>query len=115
MNGHYSLPAGKVEKNETFLEAAVREAKEEVGVNMAPEDLRLVMTSHRVHKDSAWVDIMFQAMKWKGELYNAEPHVHGELAWFDPVQLPGNIVPPVREAIEAIESGETYLEKTYGT
>ena len=113
MNNYYGLPAGKVEKNETFLEAAVREAKEEVGVDIDPQDLKLVLTFHRVHPDSTWVDIMFEAAQWKGEIYNAEPEVHGEVAWFDPTQLPDNIVPPVREALEAIERGETYLEKSY--
>jgi 8-oxo-dGTP diphosphatase len=46
-DGYYSLPSGKVEKGESYLRAAVREAKEEVGVTIDLEDLEHVLTTHR--------------------------------------------------------------------
>lgn len=110
MNGYYGLPAGKVEKDENFLDAAVREVKEEVGVKVLRTDLKLVMTAHRNEPDSMWVDIFFTPVKYDGELYNAEPDVHGELAWLDPRNLPENMVPAVRFYIEHIEAGDSYCE-----
>lgn len=112
MNGYYGLPSGKVEKQESFTEAAVREALEEIGVKVGPKDLRFVHVMHRVNKGEGteWVDVCFEAIKWDGEPHNAEPHVHGELAWLEPGNLPKNVVPSVRYLIEQIEAGELFSE-----
>lgn len=112
MNNHYSLPAGKVEKKEKFIAAAIREAQEEVGVKLQPKDLKLILTGQRHHSDSDWIDIVFEADKWSGELHNAEPHVHGELAWFKPDKLPKNMVDYVRFYIKQIQAGKNYAEYT---
>lgn len=111
MNGFYGLPAGKVEKDESFSACAIREAKEEVGVSIDPNDLRQTLTMHRYEKDqNDWVDLFFVATQWSGEPYNAEPNVHSELSWFGMNELPENIVPNVRDALEQIEKGITYRE-----
>lgn len=44
------------------------------------------------------------------EVHNAEPDVHAELAWFDLKKLPENTIPYVKNYIEAIEAGKTYVE-----
>lgn len=113
MDGKYGLPAGKVEKNETFTHAAVREAREEAGVTIAEANLRHVLTSHRAGdtpQENQWVDIIFEATTWQGEPYNAEPEVHSELTWLDPDNLPENMIPSVRIYMEKIRSGETYVQ-----
>src|SRR5665213_3853859 len=83
MDGFYALPGGKVEKDERFIAAAVREAKEETGADVEPADLRHVLTAHHKSSDSVWVCVIFEVARWKSELRNAEPHMHGELAWFE--------------------------------
>ena len=117
MNNHYGLPSGKVEKGERYLAAAVREAKEEVGVDVEENDLRHVLTVHRIktaEPDGAdnWVDVYFEAETYKGEPYNAEPDIHSSLEWLDPANLPDNVIPAVRQAMEDIALGKTYSEYT---
>ena len=117
MDGHYGLPAGKLERNESFMVGALREAKEEVGVVIEEADLRHALTVHRKADDDDmdWIDMYFEASKWQGEPHNAEPDVHSELAWLDINNLPKNMVPPVRSALQQIANGQTYAEYGWDT
>lgn len=109
MNDYYSLPAGKVESDESYTTAAIREAKEEVGVTVKPGDFKQVLTMHR-REGSDWVDVFFEATKWDGEPFNAEPDVHSELAWLDVDNFPDNVIPSVVFAFEQMKQGKQYCE-----
>lgn len=110
MNNHYGLPAGKVEVGESYTDAAIREAKEEVGVTIAKEDLVPVLAWQRHHDDSDWVDMFFEAKQWQGEVYNAEPHMHSEVAWLELDNLPDNVTPGIADVLPQIAAGKTYAE-----
>ena len=114
MNGKYGIPAGKVEPGESASAAAIREAKEEVGVDIKPENLEHRLTVFRTtsidSEPSPWIDTLFEATNWDGELYNAEPDVHAELAWLDPNRLPENLTPYVKFFLSEIEAGNRYAE-----
>ncbi len=109
MNGYYGLPSGKVEKKENALAAASREALEEIGIKINPKDLKFVHMMHR-HAETDWIDVFFEAENYEGEAVNAEPEVHGELAWFDPENLPDNVLEYIRIAVRHIEAGKNYSE-----
>ncbi len=121
MNGFYSLPAGKTEVAETFIAGAIREASEEVGVTVAAEDMTHVLTVHRYssaasEKDGEfmeWIDVYFEVHKYAGDIYNAEPHMHSEVAWLDPNNLPDNVIPAVLASIKALEEGKRFFEYGY--
>jgi 8-oxo-dGTP diphosphatase len=114
MNGRYGLPAGKVEPGESASQAAIREAKEELDVDIDPHDLKHLLTVYRTGhtpgEDRPWIDTIFEVTAWQGELRNAEPHKHGELAWFEPDNLPDNLTPYVEFFLSKIAAGHRYAE-----
>lgn len=64
----YSLPAGHVDGNETIQVAMSREAKEEINIDILPEDLSILHMMHRKSSDSEYMDFFFEAKKFSGKL-----------------------------------------------
>lgn len=109
-DGEYSLPAGHLEGGEPSVVAAVREVKEEVGVEVEPKDLSLLHTLHRtaVESDYERIDLFFEAKEWRGDFINAEPEKCSELLWADQSALPENLVPEVRQFFDCLVTGQVY-------
>jgi 8-oxo-dGTP diphosphatase len=49
-------------------------------------------------------------LDYQGEVYNAEPNKCDEVIWVSKDNLPENIAPSLRFALEAIFRGEIYSE-----
>ena len=109
MDGHYSVPAGHLDGNETVRMAGVREVREEIGVRIDPADMVFAGVFHR-HEDDERVDFFMRVKKWSGEPVNAEPEKCDELRWADLNTLPENTVPYVRRAIENFRIGIPFEE-----
>ena len=103
-DGNYSVPAGHLDGRETVLAAAVREAREEVGVAVAEADLRVVGVMHRRAEDER-IDFFLAATRWTGEPANREPAKCDELRWADPEHLPPTVIPYVRCALDNYRRG----------
>ena len=100
MDGKYSVPGGVKEPLETLPQAVAREGEEEVGAIIDPEDLVLVHTMHNFTTGQEWIGAFFLAKKWAGQLELKEPGKHSELKWIPADNLPDNISPYVKQAIE---------------
>lgn len=111
-DGNYQVPAGHVDAGELPTEAVVRESKEEVGITIKKEDLKLVHVSFRPKHDETGdrVDFFFEARVWEGEVSNVEPHKCDDLRWTSIHNLPPNMTPHVRIGIEAAEKGDIFSE-----
>jgi 8-oxo-dGTP pyrophosphatase MutT (NUDIX family) len=112
MDGHYGFVGGKVEEGESFIECAIREAKEEAGVVVRAEQLKPVIINHRKTPDEtlSWVDVFFEATEWEGEVVNAEPDRHGAVEWLDPKDLPDNVIPLISFVLNEAKAGKFYTE-----
>jgi ADP-ribose pyrophosphatase YjhB (NUDIX family) len=98
-DGNYSVVAGHLDGGEEIKKAAVREAKEEAGVNVEERDVRLVGVMHRKTGDER-IDFFAVVDKWEGEITNMEPHKCDDLRWFSLNELPLKIIPYIRRAID---------------
>lgn len=98
----WDLPVGKSEPGEPITETAVRELKEETGLVVSPEDLRLVHVIHGargVEAPNGFLTVVFAAHQWSGELTNGEPVKHSEVEWADVRTVPEEFVSTTREAL----------------
>lgn len=109
MDGHYSVPAGHLDGEETVRMAGVREAYEEIGVHVDPADMVFAGVFHR-HEDDERVDFFFQVNRWSGEPFNREPEKCDELCWVKFDSLPENTIPYVRRSVENFQAGIPFEE-----
>jgi 8-oxo-dGTP pyrophosphatase MutT (NUDIX family) len=80
------------------MDAAAREAEEEVGLKLQLGDMTFSTVMHRIEEEER-VDFFVQVHRWQGEPFNAEPDKCDDLCWVDVDQLPANVVPYVRQAL----------------
>lgn len=109
-DGNYGMIAGHVDGGETMREAIAREAFEEGGISVKPQELVHVLTMHRWCGDHERIGFFFSASDWKGEIQNMEPNKCDDLRWFDLHQLPQNTIPYIQTAIDCCTKGATYAE-----
>src|SRR4029077_20737182 len=76
-DGMYHLPAGHLEDGETFVDGAIREAREELGIEIQLADLSLVHVMHH----SGRLGLFFSVDRWVGTITNVEPDKCKELEW----------------------------------
>ncbi len=106
-DGNYSVVAGHLDGGELVTAAAAREAQEEIGVNLQPEDIRVVGVMHRLSDDER-IDFFVAVERWQGEVRNMEPHKCDDLRWSPLDALPDNTIPYVRQAIANYAEGKWF-------
>lgn len=110
MDGSFSIPAGGLDAGETIRDAAIREAYEEVGIRIAPDDLQYAHTLHSKTGEDVWVGHFFRATAWTGTATLRELDKHSDLQWRTIDDLPSETIPYVRQAILAVAAQEPYSE-----
>ena len=77
--GLWVAPGGKLEPDESPSECAIREMREESGLEIEAPLLRGIMTEISPRVDYQWLTFVFAATHWSGELAPA-PGI-GEFRW----------------------------------
>ncbi|CAM3329838.1 NUDIX domain-containing protein [Occultella aeris] len=119
MDGHWAhAAAGHVEADESVHAAAVREAREELGITISEADLEPLCAMHRTHGNGRpideRVDFFFSCRTWSGVPSLMEADKAAELAWFPLDALPEPVVPHERAVLEAIRTGTLAPIMTFG-
>jgi 8-oxo-dGTP pyrophosphatase MutT (NUDIX family) len=119
MDGHWAAAAaGHVEEGESVLEAACREAREELGIRIAPEALLPLTAMHRTHGNhepiDERVDFFFECRSWEGKPRLLETHKAADLGWFALAALPHPVVPHERYVLDLWNEGALPPVVTFG-
>ncbi|MDO9457287.1 NUDIX domain-containing protein [Nocardioides sp.] len=116
MDDHWAAAAaGHVERGEDALNAARREALEEVGVTDL--DLRFVTSMQRTRHDlpiDERIDFFFTARTWTGEPRIVEPTKCADLRWWPLDALPEPVVPHERVVLDGLRDGSIHPYTSFG-
>lgn len=113
MDGFYGLPSGHVDGGENLKKAMLREAKEEINLEIAEVDLNLVFVEHRfIEKGVERIDFYFECLDFdEKQIINNEPEKCSSLEWLSLDNL--EIIPYVKEAIQSLIQGNNYLDQGF--
>ncbi len=113
MDGMWDLScSGHVEHAESMSEAAAREAKEELGVTIPPDNLKFFVLVHKREKewDLTYYNAYFVCKEFDGEPTICEPEKCYELKWFELDDLPDDLINDRKCAVKAYLEGVDYIE-----
>lgn len=111
-DGNYQVPSGHIEEGELPTEAMIREAKEEIDIDLIPGTFELVHISYRPKHDNTdnRVDFFFKAKEWNGEVKNMEPEKCDDFKWVSYADAPKNLTAHVRDALECMQNSIVFKE-----
>jgi len=110
-DGNYSFPAGHLDGNETLKQGMVREAREEISIDLEKNNLELIHVMNRKIPNNERLDFFFNAKKWLGEPKVMETDKCDDLSWFEFNNLPKNIIPYIKQAIDSVLNDIVYSER----
>lgn len=103
-DGRLALPGGWLEAGESLGQACVREAAEELGLELVVSELETVHVQH-VLAMSAHIRLFFPVLAWHGEPRNAEPDKCSELVW---ARVPADLTGQDLSVLMAMSVGLAY-------
>lgn len=107
MDGKYETScSGHLEKGETLAQAIIREAKEEIGIDVKEKDLKMVALIHPYKDD--YLNVFFQTKEYEGIPEIKEPEKCDDLRWFNIEELPENIFIRIKNVLENIKRNIIY-------
>ena len=105
--------SGHVDEGECMTASIIREAKEEICVTVKKEDFTYTLCIHACYAKSGgdtYHEGFFFAKVWQGEPQVGEAEKIAEIKWFDINDLPEQMLPDRRQAIENFKQGIHYSE-----
>ena len=111
--GWWVLPAGHIELGETASQTAIREAKEELDIDVDAKDVSFAHVVHNLVGENKRMDFYFVIKKFKGKIKNMEPDSCAKMEFFNQDNLPPieKIAPTTLQALRNIWNNNYYSER----
>ena len=114
-DGKYVVPMGGHDGKEPLTQALIREAKEEVNIDVKPENVSVCHVMHRFHPmpqglSFEQIDFFFTIHSYEGLIQNMETDRCDELAFYPLVELPKMTDSFIGHALKCIQEGQFYSE-----
>tara|TARA_R110000772_G_scaffold181594_2_gene292901 strand:- start:229 stop:654 length:426 start_codon:yes stop_codon:yes gene_type:complete len=102
--GAWGLPGGKIDFGEPARETARREIAEELGIEIAVNELACIAEILDGGDGRHWVSPIFYASVVSGTPRLMEPEKHGGLGWYSLDALPTPLTNPTRALLDALKT-----------
>lgn len=100
------LPAGHVDKGEDVYQALVREAREELNIDINSKDIEDTFVVNRVNKNlKPYYDVYFVIKNYKGIIKINEPNKCQELKWVLLDNMPEDVIEFEKIVLDNYEKG----------
>ena len=110
-DGMYALMGGHVEDGENPFHTVVREAKEELGIDIEMQDIKPLFTMS-VNPDHIY--LYFGCEKYSGTIVNNEPEECDDIKFFSIDNLPQNVISADKKALQEIYFNSDSKFSTFG-
>lgn len=97
--GDWALTGGHLELGESWEECAIRETREELGLEI--QNLRFISATNDIFDEAKHYVTIFMAADWaSGEAVNAEPEKASDLRFFTIGTMPDNVMLPIKNLLK---------------
>ena len=104
--GFLALPAGHIDVGENSYEAAIREAKEELGIDITIDSIiDTFVVCRRNSTIPSYYDVYFEVDSYDGEISIKEPNKCSELVWLKLEEFPEDVIEFEKIALNLNEKG----------
>ena len=100
----WTFPGGKQEYDETILEGAIREVKEETNLDI--KNLEIFSASDDIEPNKHFITMQIIAHEYSNELKVMEPTKIDDWRWFDLDNLPKNLYSPTKKFIDKYKESD---------
>ena len=109
LEGTWTMPGGKLEYGEDWLDGAQRELAEETGMTLSK--MRILCVNNDMNEHAHFITIGFLAKTFSGEPKVMEPDEITDWKWFALHKLPHNMYFPSKKIIECYQKGVFSIEQ----
>lgn len=107
-SGAWTMPGGKLEFQESFEEAAIREVSEETSIKI--RNPKVICVNNDIVENAHFVTIGLLATEFSGTAKIIEPDEITEWKWFASHELPKNLYFPSKKILENFKQKKFYVK-----